>query len=106
MNGRPTCQLAQFSDVPCHGHLVRAHLIPRQVFRRELPSLRAQEAIEDPRSYVMACGGLQGVSGHHGMLDYSRTLRVPREALPPGLEDLAEELGLGWYLDREYGERV
>jgi hypothetical protein len=37
------------------------------------------------------------------MLDASRSLRVPRYRLPPGLEEFCSELGLGWWLDREYG---
>jgi len=37
------------------------------------------------------------------MLDHSRTLKVPREALPAGLVEFADELGIGWWLEREYG---
>ena len=43
-----------------------------------------------------------GNAGHHGMLDASRTLRVPRDRIPAGTEHLAAELGLTWWLDREY----
>ncbi len=98
----PRCFLVQFSTVPCDGRLVRAHLIPRQVLKREWHGC----AINDPRSFMWACGGPMGASGHHGMLDSARTLRIPRERLPRVLEELAEELGLTWWLDREYGERM
>ncbi len=93
------CFLARFSDHPCEGRLIRAHLIPRQLLKREGFGLH----VDDPRSYVPACGGIMGNAGHHGQMDASRTLKVPREALPPVLEEFAAELGLTWWLDREYG---
>ncbi len=34
------------------------------------------------------------------------TLRVPRYRIPAAVEEFAEELGLGWWIDREYGERA
>lgn len=99
-----TCWLAQFRrDVPCEGALIRAHLIPRQLLLRELAAEESAAAIEDRRSWVPACGGIMGNAGHHGMLDTARTLRVPRDDLPRGLEELAAEVGLTWWLEREYG---
>lgn len=90
---------------PCDGKLIRAHLIPRQLLLRELDAVRAVEAIEDPRSWVPACGGPMGNGGHHHMLDYARTLRIPLENLPDGLWELAEETGLLWWIERTYNER-
>jgi hypothetical protein len=84
----------------CHGRLIKAHLIPRQLLKRE----GSAKAVEDPRSWVWACGGPMGNAGHHGMLDTARTLRIPRDRLPEALEELASELGLGWWLSRTYGE--
>lgn len=84
---------------PCQGPLVRVHLIPRQLLRREhLPQL-------DPRTYVYACGGITGgPGGHHGMLDQgNRRLRIRYEDLPPKLIEFAEEHNLVWWLEREYG---
>jgi hypothetical protein len=49
------CWLADFSDKPCNGRLVKVHLIPRQLLKRE----GSKEAVDDPRSYVLACGGLE-----------------------------------------------
>lgn len=95
----PECFLARFSTRPCDGRLVKAHLLPRQLLRRQ----GHPDAIDDPRSYVWACGGPCGCSAHHGAFDVARTLRVPRAAIPAGVEELAAELGLLWYLDREYG---
>lgn len=86
---------------PCDGRLVRAHLIRRQVIRREVGDAHAW----DPRCWVPCCGGPTGCGGHHGMLDQSRRLRVPRDRLPVGVEEFAAEFGLGWWLDREYGTR-
>lgn len=97
----PVCFLARFTDTRCNGRLVRAHLIPRQLLKRE-----GHEAlIPDSRTWVWACGGLVGSTGHHGQLDYSRTLRIPRAALPAAVEAVAAEMGLTWWLEREYGQR-
>ena len=84
----------------CEGRLVRCHLIPKQVLKRN------GGHPEDPRGWVWGCGGVTGVGGHHGMLDSARTLQLPRDAIPPGTEELALELGLMWWLDRTYGERT
>jgi hypothetical protein len=93
------CFLARFSDDPCDGRLVKAHLIRRQVIRRELgPALEWHGD-----TWVWACGGITGCSGHHGALDHARTLRVPRGELPADVEDFAAKHGLGWWLTREYG---
>jgi hypothetical protein len=122
---------------PCDGALVRAHLVPRQLLKREFPHgaswqpreerwvnywpLEAQDAalneerwahrslralMDDPRCWVPCCGGPMGNGGHHGMLDQSRRLRIPRERLPAEVEEFAAELNLSWWLDREYGSRV
>jgi hypothetical protein len=37
------------------------------------------------------------------MLDQSRTLRIPRDMLPPAVEEFAAEYGLLWWVEREYG---
>lgn len=94
-----TCFLAQFSDRPCDGQLVRVHLIPRQLLKRE----GLARFIYDERTWVPGCGGPTGIGGHHGMLDHSRTLRIPREALPAAVEHVAADLALTWFLEREYG---
>lgn len=119
---------------PCDGALIRAHLIPRQLLRREFPkgvafcdeqgrwvdvrgawafdddkgprfrSLR--ELCDDERSWVPCCGGPLGPGGHHGQLDQSRHLRIPRADLPAEVEEFAAELGLLWWVEREYGPLV
>lgn len=87
---------------PCAGRLVKAHLIRRQTLEREAPGFD----VWDERVWVWACGGPLGNAGHHGQLDAGhRPLRVPRAALPAEVEVVAAELGLGWWLDREYGPR-
>lgn len=78
---------------PCDGRWDRAHLIPRQLMRRE----GLEHLIPDRRTWVPAC------RRHHGMLDFSRTLRIARAELPVAVETFAEEHDLGWFLDREYG---
>lgn len=128
---RPVCFFK--GQGPCDGALIRAHLIPKQLTRREFPegvalfdgewisirdlrrrvspegraNFRARslrEIHDDPRSWVPVCGGPTGCSGHHGQLDYSRKLRIARADLPPAVEKFAAEYSLLWYLDRTYGE--
>lgn len=96
---RRVCWLAQFSDKPCDGKLRKCHLIKQQTIVREIGERYAW----DPAVWVWGCGGPMGPGGHHGMLDYSRTLRIPRAALPEALEAFAFKHGLDWWLDREYG---
>jgi hypothetical protein len=90
---------------PCDGRLVRCHLIKRQVLTRAARSrgVDPDAWIADERTWVPGCGGPMGNGGHHGMLDQTRTLRLPAEHLPPGLVEFAREAGLEWYLTREYG---
>jgi hypothetical protein len=124
----PRCFFADLPGAgPCDGRLVRCHLVPRRVIaeavqKRLHDARRAGEitreeydarvsgeivrANRDERSWVWGCGGPMGNAGHHGMLDASRTLRVPRHRLPVAVVEFAEELGLGWWVDREYGEVV
>ena len=111
MAHRPTTQIAicwlgafGFMDngdpvAKCDGRLVRCHLIPKQKIAK------AGGRVWDRRSWVWGCGGPTGVGGHHGQLDSSRTLHIPRACLPAGLEELAMELGLLWWLDQTYGVR-
>jgi hypothetical protein len=92
------CWLAQFSATSCDGQLVRCHLIPRQLLARE----GHDALIEDRRTWVPGCGGLTGIGGHHGELDTSRKLRIPLWRIPTETLLLLEEIGLGWWLEREY----
>lgn len=86
----------------CDGRLVKVHLIPRALLRRE----GLQAFCDDERGWVWACGGMTGNAGCHGRLDTTRSLRIPRENLPPAVEQMAHELGLRWWLTREYGPQV
>lgn len=90
------CFLARFSDKPCEGRLVRAHLIDAQRLRR-----MGHDPL-DPRAWVPACGGYgYGNEAHHAALD-DRRLQIPYESLPEGVLSLADELGLGYWLERRY----
>jgi hypothetical protein len=123
---KPVCFFARWPGAgPCDGELIRAHLISRRQIRKAVRARVMREALatmtrkaaraladrevaracEDPRSWVACCGGPMGNAGHHGMLDVARTLRIPRDRLPAGVEEFAAELGLDCWLDREYGER-
>lgn len=113
---------------PCDGALIRAHLIPRQLLRREfphgvlledgawrkatryedryeLPHRNTTDLCNDVRSWVPCCGGPQGNAGHHGQLDHSRVLRIARDELPAAVEEFAAELGLTWFIERTYPQR-
>jgi hypothetical protein len=101
-----SCWLAIFGQMEhddpmllCEGPFVRCHLIPKQKIRQ------AGGDVWDRRAWVWGCGGPTGSGGHHGMLDCSRTLRLARSVIPAHVEELADELGLSWWLDRTYGER-
>jgi hypothetical protein len=71
--------------------------------RRGLECVSLQHLVWDPRCLVLLCGGPTGIGGHHGALDYARTLRIPRVVLPPEVEEYAAEFGLVWSLDHDYG---
>jgi hypothetical protein len=94
---------------PCQGQLRKAHLIPKQMIKRELPLWDPWH----PALWVPCCGGMHGNAGHHGAFDYSKRLRLRRESLPVLLERIVpvmdEEVGrevFASFLDREYGPRV
>ena len=123
------CFFAQRDDAgPCLGRLVAAHLLPRQLLRREyrygcveeggrwwplergeerhdLPYRSLDDLIRDPRSVVPMCGGLHAHGGHHGQVVQPPTLRVAREELPEDFIEYVEELGLLWWIERTYKER-
>lgn len=95
---------------PCDGRLIRAHLVPQQLLRREL-GVEGRRAAEDERSWVWCCGGAMGIGGHHGQLDYSRTIKIPRALLPAAVEEFAAEKdplckrpgAISAWVEREYG---
>lgn len=92
----PECFLAQFApEVPCAGRMEKAHLIRAQTIRREVS--RARLVVWDPRVWRPAC------FRHHVMLDQTKTLVVPRSAIPAETEQWARENGLAWWLERTYG---
>lgn len=101
----PHCWLAQHGVMehgdampPCEGQLIHAHLIDQQELRRRGLSLLAG----DQRTWVLACGGISGIGGHHGMFDFSKKLRVPFDVLPPEVFEFAAEHGLTPWLERKY----
>jgi hypothetical protein len=99
---------------PCDGPMDKAHLIPKARIRKELTSrTRAFDgsvptgpdwrgwlygAIWDPRVIVAAC------RAHHSAWD-NRVFNIARGEVPQACEEYAEEYGLTWSLDRDYGER-
>jgi hypothetical protein len=82
----------------CDGQLIRAHLVPRQLLKREGHA----GLVDDPRTWVPCCGGPTGIGGHHGQLDYSRKLRIPPYRLPAEFVALMTDIGLGWWISKHY----
>jgi hypothetical protein len=80
---------------PCDGQLVRCHLLPQRLLKRH------RHDPWDARAWVWGCGGAVGVGGHHGRYD-AHFLLLPRDKVPAAVEELADELGLTWYLDRNF----
>jgi hypothetical protein len=78
----------------------RHHVIPRRALKREFPnghggrSLR--QLVDDERNL------LDLRRWHHFQWENSR-VRIPRLWLPADAVEFADELGMGWYLDRWYG---
>jgi hypothetical protein len=91
------CWLKQFStkEKACEGRMDHAHLIDKAVLKRE----GFAHLCGDERTWVPAC------RWHHTQFDRRLGVTVPREALPPELLKLVEEIGLMWWIDRRYGER-
>lgn len=123
---RPACFFAGRPGAgPCDGELIRAHLIPKQRIKREARAARAAQRrgeelsparvallarsipllVWDPRCWVPMCGGPMGQGGHHGAFDAGGVgkLVIARADLPPAVEEYAEQYGLGWSLDADYG---
>lgn len=104
MNHHPDCWLAahgvmEKGDVMpiCDGRLVRCHLLDQQLLNR----LGLETG--DPHTYVLGCGGLTGLAGHHGMFDTSKKLRVRFEDLPPETVAFASRHDLVPWLEKKYG---
>jgi hypothetical protein len=77
----------------------RAHLIPKARIKRELRIEREwRPVVWDPRVLVKAC------RRHHADWD-NRVFNIARGEVPQACEEYAEEYGLVWSLDRDYGER-
>jgi hypothetical protein len=95
---RPRCFFADRDAGPCDGRLIRAHLVKQQVLKREGHG----RYCKDPRSWVWCCGGPTGCGGHHGHMDRSLKVRIPRADLPTGFLAMMEEIGMSWYVERYY----
>lgn len=75
-----------------------------------LPEGRLLPELEwDHRVWVPVCGGPMGNAGHHGRFDaragHASAFRIPRVRLPAALEAFAEEYGLEWSLEADYGPK-
>lgn len=124
-----SCFFAGRDDAgPCQGFLIRGHLLPRQLLRREfphgvvedggrwwalkrgeerhdLPFRSLDDLIRDERGWLPMCGGIMGDGAHHGAFDTSRKLRIAREELPAAFLEYADEIGLSWWVERTYRSR-
>lgn len=89
----------------CDGELVKCHLIPRMLLRKNRIIRQRPWQMWNDALWVWACGGLSGSGGHHGAFDTARTIRIPRNEIPLLTEAFAQSLGLEWWLERTYGKR-
>lgn len=84
----------------CDGPLDPHHLVTQQQIKKVVRGIDARGfRLNDERNIVPVC------RRHHDLYHGCR-LRIPREALPAGVEDFAAELGLEWWLERQYGSLV
>jgi hypothetical protein len=113
---------------PCDGALIRAHLVPKRMMKRELWAAlnrtlapepardRLRDLMWDPRAWVPCCGGPTGIGGHHAVLDtpgLSLAPRLRRNELPEGLEAFVSELDgmldgrepFAVWVDKTYGPK-
>jgi hypothetical protein len=119
---RPVCWFEYLGN--CDGRLVKAHLIPKQRIKREYPSGAYIEIVPpnavivgdaryvplgdilwNERCWTWMCGGPTGIGGHHGAFD-AKQIRITPWDLPPSLLEYAQEYGLEWCLERDYGLKV
>ena len=93
-----TCPGCQIHDDPvdCEGPIQAAHLIPKQALRRRGFS---PEVIWDPRNGIAACRRA------HCRSDAGLE-RFPSSRLPVEAWAFAEEVGLGWMLEKLYLGKV
>jgi hypothetical protein len=114
----------------CEGRRDPCHLVPKRLLRREFPHGLLRLVDDDPAAAFRAIGAaeplgteyvqrslelllrdpriiVEGCRRHHGLLDVAKKLRIPRDRLPVGVEEFAEELGpaITAWLDTEYGVR-
>ena len=75
----------------CDGPVQGCHVIPQQTLRRH----GHRESLWDVRNGVGACERAHRRHDNHQE-------RWPRERLPGYVLEFAEELGLGWYMERFY----
>jgi hypothetical protein len=71
------------------------HLVPQQVLRR----LHLEHLLWDPRNGLCLC------AYHHGQHEVFAQ-RVPRELVPERAGEFAEEIDLGWLIERDYPAAV
>jgi hypothetical protein len=103
------------------------HVIPKQLLKREFrhgarcvlrkPGAAVEPWEPSPRDWESEPGwdtltldqilwdprdGIPLGRYHHNQIEHDHA-RIPRELLPPAVEDFAAEMGLGWRLDHDYG---
>lgn len=131
--GAKACWIAERIVLPgpCRGGLQRAHLVPRSLMKGTIGPLGVtcpikhckampREKCRRPSGVVMSKPHEPRVSvwnsiawdcrswvwmceAHHHALDFTRALKIPRDALPSAVEEFAAEYGYTAWLEREYG---
>ncbi len=78
----------------CWGGVHQHHWVQAQRLKRN----HHHAHLRDPRNLSPVC------HFHHGMLT-ARMMPVDRSELPAAAEEFADEVGMGWSLDVDYGSR-
>jgi hypothetical protein len=102
----PECFFAHLGG--CEGRLVKAHLVPKSVLKREWQTARYHgrlstevhigDMIDDCRCWRWMCGGLgYGNSGHHGMYDQ---YQIRLHAWPEDFLEFLREHDIEWMADK------
>lgn len=115
----PVSQAAAYEA--CEGRTDPCHLVPQQKIKQRFPHGAVKVLAEwlpilrgttpDASRATMTAHEIckltaiivPGCRRHHKLMDESRKLRIPREALPESVEQFASEFGFQNYLEREYG---
>lgn len=90
-DGLGGCAVCRHEHAACDGRIDGHHIIPK----RALIRLGFSDYLLDKRNRI-------GVCRHRHEQHENGYKPIPRELLPAAVFEFADEISLGWYLDRHY----